>query len=519
MATLSGKPRTTSFLGAACLAAAFLAVFFIATLLGQDPARQTIGWAAAYTVFGIAPPLVLSLLEHLTRPAGPRKSAQKWLLHFQIMLANYAAAVPLGLLAAYLATLLVKSLGLNLGLVDLRIGTGKEIASIAAGFLLSALLGDFFFYWYHRCLHKSNLLWQHHKMHHLDPEFDALTGPRQNWLESFFLVFCNIIPMAVFFKFNDLDPLDAGLIQGTVVGFAATVTVSKPQQFALAIRQGQPCLHELTDASDSPQLSTATSRQEFRCVFPDWDVLFGTYYHPGLRRVSAHGSGGRNRHSVRLGSADLSLAGMVEDVARTSDGRTCSSKPASDMANLTRRDAALLGLAAMTSVRAADAATTAAEPLRESGAEEPLSYVDPELRAFLRTLPPDTPITAADVGQWRQSAEPSAPVPDGVLVRSIPGSRGAPNVRIFIFGKSLGGVLVPGFSTCMAADTSVGSTATSWPGFAGLQKIAADHDCMVVSVDYRLAPETPFPGSLEDNYAALKWLHVNAESLGVDPAE
>jgi acetyl esterase/lipase len=49
-----------------------------------------------------------------------------------------------------------------------------------------------------------------------------------------------------------------------------------------------------------------------------------------------------------------------------------------------------------------------------------------------------------------------------------------------------------------------------------LQRIALDHDCVIVTVDYRLAPETPFPGSLEDNYAALKWLHRSADSLGVD---
>jgi acetyl esterase/lipase len=189
------------------------------------------------------------------------------------------------------------------------------------------------------------------------------------------------------------------------------------------------------------------------------------------------------------------------------------------MANLTRRDAALLGLAAMTSIRTADAATTAAEPLSGSGREEPLSYVDPELRAFLRTLPPDTPITLTDIKQWRQSPESSAPVPDGVLVRHIPGSPGAPNVRIFIFGKSLGGRPRPGLLYMHGGGYISGSTASSWPGFAGLQKIATDHDCMVVSVDYRLAPETPFPGSLEDNYTALKWLHVNAESLGVDPAK
>ena len=37
-----------------------------------------------------------------------------------------------------------------------------------------------------------------------------------------------------------------------------------------------------------------------------------------------------------------------------------------------------------------------------------------------------------------------------------------------------------------------------------------------VSVEYRLAPETPYPGPLEDCYAGLKWSHDNADELGID---
>ncbi len=42
--------------------------------------------------------------------------------------------------------------------------------------------------------------------------------------------------------------------------------------------------------------------------------------------------------------------------------------------------------------------------------------------------------------------------------------------------------------------------------------------CVGVSVEYRLAPETPYPGPVEDCYAGLAWVHAHARELGVDPA-
>jgi acetyl esterase/lipase len=51
---------------------------------------------------------------------------------------------------------------------------------------------------------------------------------------------------------------------------------------------------------------------------------------------------------------------------------------------------------------------------------------------------------------------------------------------------------------------------------AQLMQWSAALDCLVLSVDYRLAPECPFPGPMDDAYAALRWLHEMAADLGID---
>lgn len=48
------------------------------------------------------------------------------------------------------------------------------------------------------------------------------------------------------------------------------------------------------------------------------------------------------------------------------------------------------------------------------------------------------------------------------------------------------------------------------------QQIAAESGCVVLSIGWRLAPEHPYPAGLQDSVDVWKWLHANAERLGID---
>ncbi|MBL8550596.1 MAG: alpha/beta hydrolase [Hyphomonadaceae bacterium] len=186
--------------------------------------------------------------------------------------------------------------------------------------------------------------------------------------------------------------------------------------------------------------------------------------------------------------------------------------------NVTRRDlrflAAALGVSAFGDAFAQTGAPAGgASPAPSS---DPLALVDPELRAGAAQVMQWPALTAENLLAARARnvlPQPLPPPAPTVNVRSIPGKRGDPDVGVEVIGVKSADRLRPAI-VHMHGGGYIVARAANMTAFC--QEVSADLDCVVVNVDYRLAPETPFPGSMEDNYAALKWLHRNAASLGVD---
>uniref|UniRef100_B0SW96 Alpha/beta hydrolase fold-3 domain protein n=1 Tax=Caulobacter sp. (strain K31) TaxID=366602 RepID=B0SW96_CAUSK len=162
-------------------------------------------------------------------------------------------------------------------------------------------------------------------------------------------------------------------------------------------------------------------------------------------------------------------------------------------------------------------ALAAGGSVRAQQLADDLNVVDPQLRGPL-ARPEQIKIpsmTEQDVVAFRRKAPPPGPpflTAPPVTTRQIRGPLGADTLRVFLINAP-GKAGRPAILHIHGGGYILGSPTTEIPN---LQRIAAAQDCVIVSVDYRLAPETRFPGALEDNYAALEWLHENAEALGVD---
>ena len=98
-----------------------------------------------------------------------------------------------------------------------------------------------------------------------------------------------------------------------------------------------------------------------------------------------------------------------------------------------------------------------------------------------------------------------------VTERTIPGPATALPIRVY--RPSIGAVL-PGLVWYHGGGWVFGDLDMSDGTCRALANAA---ECVVVSVDYRLAPETPFPGAVDDAYAAVDWVAEHADQLGIDP--
>ncbi|MGF9858569.1 alpha/beta hydrolase [Priestia endophytica] len=143
--------------------------------------------------------------------------------------------------------------------------------------------------------------------------------------------------------------------------------------------------------------------------------------------------------------------------------------------------------------------------------------LDPDLKAFTESML-TTVLTSETLEQTRKHSEnmiPSLPenLPIELSERFIPGKPGDPDVRVLVFTPENHSSLRPGYLHIHGGGMVYGKPDLNIPENA---KLALELDCIVVSVDYRLAPETPYPGPIEDCYAALKWMHDYASELGMD---
>lgn len=175
---------------------------------------------------------------------------------------------------------IARHLGFNPGLIDLRFAEGKGIPALLGAVWASAIIGDFFFYWYHRTLHKLHLLWQIHKMHHMDQELDVLTVFRDNWLDTLGSALFSALPMALLFKLDTLDPSQLGLMGGISATALSTLLTLGHMNVRLQVgRAGwffcSPQIHRIHHSCMLKHFD-----RNFAVVFPLWDVLFGTYYRP-----------------------------------------------------------------------------------------------------------------------------------------------------------------------------------------------------------------------------------------------
>lgn len=155
----------------------------------------------------------------------------------------------------------------------------------------------------------------------------------------------------------------------------------------------------------------------------------------------------------------------------------------------------------------------------------PPEMIHPELREAAKQVAAFTgsrpALTRASIAEGRKGMSGRSPFSRDPLTdipwerRVIPVGKPHPDVPIIIVNAKAG-TSRPAILHTHGGGYIMG---TAESNIRDLQDLCKTLDCVAVSVDYRLAPETTYAGSIEDNYAGLKWLHANAALIGADPAK
>ena len=150
--------------------------------------------------------------------------------------------------------------------------------------------------------------------------------------------------------------------------------------------------------------------------------------------------------------------------------------------------------------------------------------IDPELAEALAAVPkPNGRIfdlgnlegTRELIRQMAAQGEPAAAANTAVLVKEHEASRpGYAPVPLRVFRPTNVRGALPAMLWFHGGGQVLGFAAQE---DAYLKRIAGEVGCMVISVDYRLAPEARAPAAAQDGFAAWRWLCREAKALGADP--
>ncbi len=143
-----------------------------------------------------------------------------------------------------------------------------------------------------------------------------------------------------------------------------------------------------------------------------------------------------------------------------------------------------------------------------------------ELHKAVLSVLPEKLLDLTDISVTRagldalMSQMPASETPDNILIEDInvSGLNGDPDVLVRTYIPKELPSEAPGMLWIHGGGMVLGSVDMDNDVCATM---ATNHNCVVVSVEYRLAPEHPYPAQIHDCYSALSWMHDSADELGI----